>query len=70
MNLFNLIEKYIEDISQTKKLNDDEIYSKLLFALQLPSICGRIDYEKEDNITLYANDGKPKDKAIFIKWIT
>lgn len=70
MDLFNLIEKYIEDISQTKTLNDDEVYSKLLFALQLPSICGRIDYKKEDNITLYANDGKPKDKAIFIKWIT
>lgn len=72
MNLFNLIEKYIEDISQTKTLNDDEIYSKLVFALQLPSICGRIDYKRTDDIEnlLYTSSGRPKDKSIFTKWIT
>ena len=43
--------------------NNDEQFSCLLFALQLPSICSRLDFPKDKReYEEFYPDGKPKEK--------
>lgn len=63
VNLIELIDMY------RNKLDKDR-YSCLLFALQLPSICSRIEYPDRGKYTAYYNDdGRPKDGKLYRKWI-
>ena len=63
VNLIELIDMY------RNKLDKDR-YSCLLFALQLPSICSRIEYPNRGKYTAYYNDdGRPKDGKLYRKWI-
>lgn len=68
MELLDLIKKY-EKKYQSKNIDDK--YSALIFALQLPAICGRLEFEPtNENIKLglYKNNS-PNDKKIFKHWI-
>mgnify|MGYP000991290034 CR=1 FL=1 len=63
VNLIELINMY------RNKLDKDR-YSCLLFALQLPSICSRIEYPNSGKYTVYYyDDGRPKDSKLYRKWI-
>lgn len=53
-------------------------YFALMFALQIPSICGRLDIPKSDENTgndnvgrqcLYQKNGRPHDKNLYLAWL-
>ena len=58
-----------------KKLESADIYDKysaLMFALQIPSICGRIEFRNtEENIVkeLYGKNGHVRDKNMYAYWM-
>lgn len=64
-----------------EKVKSDNVYDQyvaLLFALQIPSICGRLDIPKTDENTgvsnqdpkiLYKPDGTPHDKNLYVAWL-
>ena len=55
MTLQELIESYKEKL---ESCNNNSLHSVLLFSLQLPSICSRIEFPKTDDNTGDAKDGK------------
>lgn len=68
MDIRKLIKKYRENL---KNGDTAESYSILLFALQLPSTCSRIEFPKEvsENKELYDKQGRPLDKKLYQKWL-
>lgn len=68
MKLQELIQTY-KDKSKSEDINDQ--YSSLLFALQLPSICSRLEFPKTEENTkkLYKNNGTPLDGKLYRYWI-
>ena len=65
MRAIELIHKY-QKFLQSQKSEDR--YSALLFALQIPSICSRIEFPNDGVNTLYS-DGKPQDEKLYLAWI-
>ena len=73
MKLQDLIQEYKEK-SKSDDRNDQ--YSALLFALQLPSICSRIEFPQTAENTgkledgkLYKNNGRPWDGNLYKEWM-
>lgn len=73
MKLQELIQKYKK---KSKSDAIDDQYSILLFALQLPSICSRIEFPqtventgKQEDGKLYKNNGRPWDGNLYKRWI-
>lgn len=75
VTILDTIEKY-KTLAKSDKLEDK--HAALLFALQLPSICSRIEFpltdsnkgsDGNDPEILYKNDGTPRDHKLYIKWI-
>lgn len=66
MTLTDLIKEYRKKLEK-----DSHDLSCLLFALQIPSICSRIEFPwtAENTGTLYREDGIPKDKNMYIEWL-
>lgn len=68
MELIDLIKKYRE---QLETIPND--YNCLLFALQIPSICSRIEFpqtpENTGNGKLYREKGNPCDKKMYTGWL-
>lgn len=70
MNLKDLIQEYEKRINRNPK-----DISCLLFALQIPSICSRIEFPQTDENTgsgddkLYNKNGKVRDKNMYKKWL-
>lgn len=68
MKLISLIEEYEKKLEQPSNH-----YSCLLFALQLPSICSRIEFPQTNENTgagkLYKNGGTPYDSNMYKEWI-
>ena len=72
-NLFNVF------IEKSKSDDPHEQYVALMFALQLPSICSRIDFPRypensgdsdADPSVLYVGPaGRPQDKRLYIEWL-
>lgn len=67
--------KLVQEYSGKLKNNSDD-FSYLLFALQIPSICSRIEFPKTDENTgeakdgkLYRSDGKPYDANMYKAWL-
>lgn len=66
-------------ISHKEKLescDNNSLHSILLFSLQLPSICSRIEFPKTDDNTgkaedgkLYKNNGNPYDANLYKTWL-
>ena len=48
--------------------NNDEQFSCLMFALQLPSMCARLDFPR-DKYKQFYSDGNPKDRKLYIAWL-
>ena len=74
--------KYVDLLKLFReKLNSqcaDDHYAALLFALQLPSICGRMEFPKTEKNTgkngqnsniLYRENGNPWDKNLYFAWL-
>ena len=61
----------IELIDMYRNKLDNDRYSCLLFALQLPSICSRIEYPNSGEYRVYYNNnrGRPIDGELYRKWI-
>lgn len=73
MTLHELLIKYKENLKTCERR---ELYSILLFSLQLPSICSRIEFPKTTNNTgkkedgnFYRNNGKVWDSNIYKAWL-
>lgn len=71
MGMIDLIEQYKKQLEYNS--ND---YTCLLFALQIPSICSRIEFPqtpentgKEDG-KLYRSNGNPRDANMYKAWLT
>lgn len=66
LKLSDLIKEY-----QNKLTQNPHDYSCLLFALQIPSICSRLEIPKtiENTGKLYTENGRPKDKKLYETWI-
>ena len=66
VNLIDSIDKYRCDLEENP-------YSCLFFALQLPNICSRIEYSpdsfSDDECKEYYNNGRPLDGKLYKKWI-
>lgn len=63
---------------KSKSDNQYDKFSALLFALQIPSICSRIEFSKKEENTkgnskcespLYEKNGRPLDKNLYLKWL-
>ena len=48
--------------------DNDAQFSCLMFALQLPSICARLDFPRDKYEQFYSG-GKPHDRELYIKWL-
>ena len=69
VGLRDIIMSYKERLSEAVETgNNDEQFSCLLFALQLPSICARLDFPRDKYEGFYS-DGKPYDRELYIKWL-
>jgi hypothetical protein len=69
VGLREIIFKYKERLSKAvEKGNNDEQFSCLMFALQLPSICARLDFPR-DKYEAFYSDRKPRDRELYIKWL-
>lgn len=69
VGLREIIFKYKERLSKAvEKGNNDEQFSCLMFALQLPSICARLDFPR-DKYEAFYSDRKPSDRELYIKWL-
>lgn len=71
MKILDLIERYEKQLE-----NNPNDFNCLLFALQIPSICSRIEFpktlentEKCEDEKLYNSNGKPCDANLYKKWI-
>ena len=71
MDMMKLVQEYNDKL----KNNSNDI-SCLLFALQIPSICSRIEFPKTDENTgradegkLYRSDGRPYDANMYKAWL-
>lgn len=71
MDMIKLVQEYNDKL----KNNPNDI-SCLLFALQVPSICSRIEFSKTDENTgraeegkLYRSDGRPYDANMYKAWL-
>ena len=71
MDIIKLVQEYNDKL----KNNPNDI-SCLLFALQVPSICSRIEFSKTDENTgraeegkLYRSDGRPYDANMYKAWL-
>lgn len=71
MKILDLIEQYEKQLE-----NNPNDFNCLLFALQIPSICSRIELpktlentEKCEDEKLYNSNGKPCDANLYKKWI-
>lgn len=78
MTLYDLIQKQRKRL--TKEHDEFDLYEILMFVLQLPSICSRIEFPQTDENTegnskcpsgtaLYDKNNHPKDKALYFAWI-
>lgn len=68
--LFMKLERLIYQYKS--KLNSDnyDSFSVLLFALQLPSICSRLEFSFNEYPQFYnGNEKSPKDKKLYKEWI-
>ena len=68
MKLIDIINHYKNKLDN-EECSDDEKYAILLFALQLPSMCSRYDFPINQYPELYYQNGNPKDKELYLKWI-
>lgn len=69
VGLREIIFKYKDRLSTAvEKGNNDEQFSCLMFALQLPSICARLDFPRDKYEQFYSG-GKPHDGELYIKWL-
>lgn len=69
VGLREIILRYKERLSKAvEKGNNDEQFSCLMFALQLPSICARLDFPRDKYEQFYSG-GKPHDRELYIKWL-
>lgn len=63
----------IDLINDHRNRLDENPYDCLLFALQLPSVCSRIEYPSDsfsdDERKEYYNNGRPLDGKLYKKWI-
>lgn len=71
MDMMKLVQEY-----SNKLISNPDDISCLLFALQIPSICSRIEFPKTDENTgeakdekLYRSDGKPYDANMYKAWL-
>lgn len=48
--------------------DNDAQFSCLMFALQLPSICSRLDFPRDKYEQFYSG-GTPRDRELYIKWL-
>ena len=63
-----LIDKYRDKLS-SPDCTDDDKHSALLFALQIPSVCSRIEYPADKYTDFYKADGRPIDNKLYKYWI-
>ena len=63
-----LIDKYRDKLSSSDCTDDDK-HSALLFALQIPSVCSRIEYPADKYTDFYKADGRPIDNKLYKYWI-
>ena len=63
-----LIDKYRDKLS-SPDCTDDDKHSALLFALQIPSICSRIEYPADKYTEFYQENGRPIDNKLYKYWI-
>lgn len=63
-----LIDKYRDKLS-SPDCTDDDKHSALLFALQIPSVCSRIEYPADEYTEFYRGDGRPIDNKLYKYWI-
>ena len=69
VGLREIIERYQKRLSTAvEDGNNDEQFSCLLFALQLPSICARLDFPRDEYEKFYLG-GKPHDKELYSEWL-
>ena len=70
VGLREIIERYQKRLTKAvEDGNNDEQFSCLLFALQLPSICARLDFPRDKYEAFYFDNGNPRDKKLYIKWL-
>lgn len=77
MTLRDLI--YEQEDKLKNRTRETDLYEILLFVLQLPSICSRIEFPQSrantegttapNAVPLYDKNKKPKDKALYFKWL-
>ena len=48
--------------------DNDAQFSCLMFALQLPSMCARLDFPRDKYEQFYSG-GTPRDRELYIKWL-
>lgn len=48
--------------------DNDAQFSCLMFALQLPSICARLEFPRDKYEQFYSG-GTPRDRELYIKWL-
>lgn len=69
VGLRDIIERYQKRLTKAvEDDNNDEQFSCLMFALQLPSICARLDFPRDKYEQFYSG-GKPHDRELYIKWL-
>ena len=69
VGLRDIIERYQKRLAKAvEDDNNDEQFSCLMFALQLPSICARLDFPRDKYEQFYSG-GTPRDRELYIKWL-
>lgn len=69
VGLREIIERYQKRLTKAvEDGNNDEQFSCLLFALQLPSICARLDFPRDKYKDFYSGTN-PHDRQLYIKWL-
>lgn len=69
VGLREIISRYKDRLSKVvEKGNNDEQFSCLMFALQLPSICARLDFPRDKYEEFYSGKNI-SDKKLYIAWL-
>ena len=69
VGLSKIISRYKDRLSKAvEKGNNDEQFSCLMFALQLPSICARLDFPRDEYEEFYSGKNI-SDKKLYIAWL-
>lgn len=72
VGLREIIERYQKRLTKVvEDGNNDEQFSCLLFALQLPSMCARLEFPRDRYEQFYSGGkrGEPKDRKLYIAWL-